>query len=207
MLTVKRVPLAELVPDPQNARTHDEKNLAAIRASLTKFGQVEPLVVRRGSNVVIGGNGRLEAMRSLEWTHAAVTWFEGTDAEARALGLALNRTAELAAWDEGRLAAALAEVKAEGLADAAGWTDDEIAAVVKEFAEVAPPELPLGYHPDETRSTYQDRVIKRIVFLFEFDEYDSVMSRLDAIMASTSCRDHTETFVRLMEEYEKGRHS
>jgi DNA modification methylase len=137
MLTVKRVPLAQLVPDPQNARTHDDKNLGAIRSSLTKFGQVEPLVVRKGSNVVIGGNGRLEAMRSLEWTHAAVTWFEGTDAEARALGLALNRTAELAAWDEGRLAAALAEVKAEGLADAAGWTDDEIAAAV---ASVTPAE-------------------------------------------------------------------
>ena len=132
-----------MVTDPDNARSHDERNLAAIRQSLTKFGQVEPLVVRRGSNIVIGGNGRLEAMRSLEWKAADVTYFEGTDAEARALGLALNRTAELAAWDDGRLAAALAEVKEAGLLDAVGWTDADLAAVMEGVrGEVVEDEVP-----------------------------------------------------------------
>lgn len=110
-LAVRRVPIESLVPDPANARVHDERNLDSIEASLKKFGQVEPLVVRAGTNVVIGGNGRLEAMRSLGWTECDVAEFELTDDEARALGIALNRTAELAAWDLEGLAASLDSLK------------------------------------------------------------------------------------------------
>jgi len=40
-------PIDGLVPDPQNARTHDEANLASIAASLARYGQRTPLVVNR----------------------------------------------------------------------------------------------------------------------------------------------------------------
>ena len=66
-LEMVTVGLGELVADGENARTHPEENLKAITASLREFGQVEPLVVRRGTNVVVGGNGRLAAMRGLGW--------------------------------------------------------------------------------------------------------------------------------------------
>ena len=39
-------PISELKQDPDNARAHDEKNLAAIRDSLTRFGLQKPIVVR-----------------------------------------------------------------------------------------------------------------------------------------------------------------
>ena len=58
-LTIRRVPLGDLHQDPANARAHDARNLEAIRASLARFGQAEPLVVQAGSGRVIGGNGRL----------------------------------------------------------------------------------------------------------------------------------------------------
>ena len=45
-LVIKRVAISSLHPDPANARTHNERNLDAIRASLARFGQAEPLVVR-----------------------------------------------------------------------------------------------------------------------------------------------------------------
>ena len=64
----RRVPLAELHPDPGNARAHNERNLAAIRDSLLRFQQAEPLVVQKSTGRVIGGNGRLAAMRELGWT-------------------------------------------------------------------------------------------------------------------------------------------
>jgi len=37
-LKIARVPLASLVHDPDNPRTHDERNLAGIKASLEQFG-------------------------------------------------------------------------------------------------------------------------------------------------------------------------
>lgn len=122
-MEVVDVKILELVEDPLNARTHDKRNIDAIKASLERFGQVEPLVVRAGSNVVVGGNGRLTAMHSLKWKTAAVTYQELTDAQAAALGIVLNRTAELAAWDNEQLAATL-----ENLIDA-GDGVDELSAI------------------------------------------------------------------------------
>ncbi len=95
-LTIRRVPLASLVPDPANARAHGEKNLEAIRASLARFGQAEPLVVQRATRRVIGGHGRLAAMKALGWAEADVVELDLDDLQATALGIALNRTGELA---------------------------------------------------------------------------------------------------------------
>lgn len=99
-MTYRTAYLDELVEDPHNARLHDMANLTAIRASLLRFGQVEPLVVRSGTQQVVGGNGRLQVMRALGWETAEIREVDLSDDEAIALGLALNRTAELATWDE-----------------------------------------------------------------------------------------------------------
>lgn len=99
-LKAQSVPLDELSEDSKNARIHDEKNLDAVRSSLKKFGQVEPLIVRKGPpNVVIGGNARLKVMRELGWSTASVVFVDLTDKQAAELGLVLNRSSELAAWD------------------------------------------------------------------------------------------------------------
>lgn len=102
--------VADLVPDPRNARKHGERNLQAIVASLERFGQVKPIVVRDG--VVIAGNGTLAAARRLGWEQIAVVAVPGTmtDEEARAFALADNRTAELAEWDRAELAVILSEL-------------------------------------------------------------------------------------------------
>lgn len=49
-------PVADLVLDPANARSHDERNLAAIRDSLARFGQQKPIVVA-ADGTVLAGNG------------------------------------------------------------------------------------------------------------------------------------------------------
>ena len=112
-LQLARVPLDSLVEDPRNARLHDERNLAGIRSSLENFGQREPLVVRDG--VVIGGNGRLRAMRDLGWDTCLVTDHgDLTEAQARALGVVLNRTAEVGTtWDAEQLRLTVAECSVE----------------------------------------------------------------------------------------------
>jgi ParB-like chromosome segregation protein Spo0J len=71
-LQIRRVRLDALLFDPANARTHGQENLSAIEASLARFGQAEPLVVHAGTGRVIGGTGRLAAMRRLEWAEANV---------------------------------------------------------------------------------------------------------------------------------------
>lgn len=109
-MNVEEVPLESLTLDPKNARAHPERNMAAIKASLTQFQQVEPLVVQRSTGRVIGGNGRLEAMKALGWKTAKIVRVDIDDRGAEALGIALNRTAELATWDFTNLADILQEI-------------------------------------------------------------------------------------------------
>lgn len=127
-LKVQTVKVESLTPDPENARKHNQKNLDAIVGSLRAFGQRRPLVVH--GDVVIAGNGTLEAAKSLGWTHVSVTRTpaDWTFEQARAYALADNRTAELAAWDEKILADQLVEL------DAVGWDLAEIG-----FEPLSPP--------------------------------------------------------------------
>jgi DNA modification methylase len=110
-MEVTRRLILDLNLDPNNARLHSQKNLDAIKASLTKFGQRKPIVITT-EGLVLAGNGTLEAAKSLGWDHIDVTttpadWDLDT---ARAYALADNRTAELAEWDENVLAKQLLEL-------------------------------------------------------------------------------------------------
>jgi DNA modification methylase len=108
------VPIERLREDPANARAHDERNVQAIARSLERFGQQKPIVAMRDGRV-IAGNGTLRAARSLGWTRLAVAFFDSEDeAQARAYGLADNRSAELAGWDWPKLEDALKLVAVGG---------------------------------------------------------------------------------------------
>jgi DNA modification methylase len=120
------VPIASLHLDPANARAHPERNLESILASLQRFGQAEPLVVQKGTRRVVGGNGRLQAMKKLGWTECDVVELEVNDLEATSLGIALNRTAELAEWDEPVLARILKHLRDEDALVGLGFDVPEI---------------------------------------------------------------------------------
>ena len=114
-LRIENVSIASLSFDSTNARKHDAKNLRAIEGSLSKFGQRKPIVVT-GGNVVVAGNGTLEAAKNLGWSQIDIVRipFDWTPEMVKAYALADNRTAELAEWDAKILADQLIELDAEG---------------------------------------------------------------------------------------------
>jgi DNA modification methylase len=132
-LTIRRVALDALHPDPANARLHNEANMAAIKASLARFGQVEPLVVSAATQQIVGGHGRLAAMRSLGWTECDVVEIDLNSIDSTALAIALNRSAELATWDEETLSKLLASLRDEGALDGVGFSDNELNELLAQF--------------------------------------------------------------------------
>jgi len=84
--------------DLKNANGH-EKGIPEISASLREFGQRKPLVVW-GDNVVIAGNGMLEAAKGLGWETIEIsrTPDDWPYDKAAAYALADNKTQEFSEW-------------------------------------------------------------------------------------------------------------
>jgi ParB-like chromosome segregation protein Spo0J len=117
-------PIEKLKHDEANPRQHDDKNLGAIRASLKRWGWRNVVVARKADRVIIAGNGRIEAARSLGWTHAPVVFVADDVTEATAFAIADNRAGELAAWNLGNLTAQLDGLDEAALGDL-GFTADD----------------------------------------------------------------------------------
>jgi len=126
-MKVESVSVDEISPDPANARMHDRRNLDAIAGSLRKWGQQKPIVISE-AGVIVAGNGTWEAAKQIGWKriNAVKTKLEGS--EAVAYGIADNRTAELAGWDDAVLGKHLEALQADESIDhlAAGFSDEEI---------------------------------------------------------------------------------
>ena len=128
-LRITKVKISSLQSDPDNARKHSTQNIDSIAGSLRRFGQRKPLVVT-GANIVIAGNGTLAAAKQLGWSEIVVSYIpaDWSFEQARAYALADNRTAELAEWDNDKLAMQLIEL------DAVGWELDDVG-----FEKLEPP--------------------------------------------------------------------
>ena len=127
-ILVETVATASLKLDRHNVRKHDARSIEAIARSLAEFGQRRPLVVRK--NVVLAGNGTLQAAISLGWQEVAITrvpdgW---SDAQARAFAIADNRTSELSEWDADALMAALQDFDTP-LVEAAGFDPADLSTL------------------------------------------------------------------------------
>ncbi len=144
-MKVETVAIESLTFDPANVRKHDEKNLAAIKASLNRFGQQKPIVVD-ASGVVRAGNGTLAAAKALGWKEIRIVRSSLAGSEATAYAIADNRTAELAEWDEDALSQTLAalQIEDENLAVVTGFDAKEIDALL------APDEVTEDEFPEQT---------------------------------------------------------
>jgi hypothetical protein len=128
-MAVEVIAVADLHVDPGNVRRHPSRNMAAIKASLARFGQVKPIVID-ANNVVRAGNGTLEAARELGWAtiKCVRSGLSGTDLVG--YSLADNRSAELAEWDDDALSRTLRALQDEDFdLGSVGFTDAEVDAL------------------------------------------------------------------------------
>lgn len=104
LLKVAYVPVGELKRYSRHARTHDERQIEQIKASIAAFGFVSPLLIDQ-NGVLIAGEARLLAAEALGFERVPVLRLDHlTEADAAALRIADNRLAELAGWDKSILA-------------------------------------------------------------------------------------------------------
>ena len=110
-LKIEMLPVDALNEYEGNARQHGETDIAAIKASIEKFGFNDPIGIW-GENIIVEGHGRLMAAKDLGMTEVPVIRLDHlTEEERRAYGLAHNKTAELSMWNFEKLDLELAGIK------------------------------------------------------------------------------------------------
>jgi len=103
-IKVDQLPVASLRPYLRNARTHSQKQIAQIAASIRTFGFNNPVLID-GDGVIIAGHGRVAAAKSLGLETVPVIRLDHmSEAPKRAYILADNKLAEKAGWDKEILA-------------------------------------------------------------------------------------------------------
>lgn len=117
--------------DPANARKHNGANIKSIMNSLSKAGQRKPIVIY--GDMVIAGNGTLEAAKRLKWSEIWVNNdpFSSLE-EAKAYAIMDNKTAELATWNDEKLSEALQDLKdKEWNLNDLGFNDEDLKDILK----------------------------------------------------------------------------
>lgn len=142
----------DLRPYAGNARTHSDKQIDQIAASIRQFGFTNPVLVD-GSGGIVAGHGRVAAARRLGLAEVpAIELAHLSEAERRAYVIADNRLAELAGWDREILAIelqALSEMDLDFDLEITGFETAEIDLLLDEdnggtrdpADDIAPPAL------------------------------------------------------------------
>jgi hypothetical protein len=139
-LSVSELPTEKLVTmgAPYNPRRITDEELLRLRKSLRRFGLVDPVIVNRRSDRIVGGHQRVVAAAAEGIEAMPVAYVDLDEIEERSLNLSLNKIS--GEWDEILLADLLLELEKMGadLADtgfsdadldaAMGWQPDEVDA-------------------------------------------------------------------------------
>src|SRR3984893_7068970 len=128
----ERWPVAKLVPNARNARTHSDEQVAQLAASIEEWGWTIPVLVDEAGGI-IAGHGRVMAAHRLGIEDVpvmvAACW---SDAKKRAYMLADNKLTLNAEWDLDRLAIEIAELRASDFdISLIGFSESEIDDLLK----------------------------------------------------------------------------
>jgi hypothetical protein len=120
----------DLIPYAMNSRTHSEKQVAQLAASIREFGFTNPVLVDESNNL-IAGHGRVLAARKLKLGQVPAVIVTGLDErKRRALVIADNKLALNADWDEAALRVELEDLAGD-FGDLMGFSSDELAKLLK----------------------------------------------------------------------------
>lgn len=106
-----RLPIKELEFADYNPRHINDEVLERLKAGLTEYGLVQPIVVNENNNVIIGGHQRVKAAQALGWEEIDVVFIDVDEKNEKALNLALNKLS--GEWDFSKLSEILTDFEAD----------------------------------------------------------------------------------------------
>ena len=103
--------ITTLIPYARNSRTHSEKQISQIAASIKEFGFLSPIIVSE-DNTILCGHGRFYAAQKLGLTQVpCIKEKYLTEAQKKAYIIADNKLSDNADWDNELLTIELSELQ------------------------------------------------------------------------------------------------
>jgi hypothetical protein len=76
-LTIEYVPIGQLKPFDGNPRKISDKDLEKLQRSVEEFGFINPVLVQRGTNMIIAGHQRIKAAKAAGLTEVPTVTIGG----------------------------------------------------------------------------------------------------------------------------------
>lgn len=125
-MNIKRIKLADVKPAAYNPRRQlkpGEKEYEALKASISRWSLVEPLVVNLRTGNLVGGHQRYNVLIDLGHTEAEAAVVDLDEKQEKLLNVALNRVE--GQWDYSKLEDLFSEFGMEDIF-ATGFTEGEM---------------------------------------------------------------------------------
>ena len=115
-MDIEKVSIDELISPDYNPREISFKEMEKLKTSIIEFGYVDPLIVNRVNNHIVGGNQRYDALKDLGYTTVDVVYIEEDDINReKALNIALNKIS--GDWDTVKLNNIFEDMRLDGFDD------------------------------------------------------------------------------------------
>tara|TARA_R110002153_G_scaffold248667_1_gene404872 strand:+ start:16 stop:612 length:597 start_codon:yes stop_codon:yes gene_type:complete len=167
MLSIKYKSTGEIIPYINNSRTHSERQVQQVAASIKEFGFTNPILIDEQDGI-IAGHGRLQAAQMLLLDKVPTITLEGlTEAQRKAYVIADNKLALNSGWDD-----ELLKVEIQALSDSQfdlgvlGWD------VLPDFKDDVDYSILDDDELDSDLSDMTDGVKRAIQIEFESQDYD-----------------------------------
>lgn len=113
-LSIQYLPTEQLIPYALNSRTHSERQVSQIAASIQEFGFTNPVLIDEQGGIV-AGHGRIEAAKLLGLDEVpTITLFNLTASQKKAYVIADNKLALNAGWNDANLKLEIESLELDG---------------------------------------------------------------------------------------------
>lgn len=205
--------IKNLKPSKVNPRKITEKMFNLLGETIKEYGDLSGIVLNVRTGELVGGNQRTQFFKRNE-AEIHATPVKDSKVGTVAIGYVIFNGEKYnyreVDWDDKK--AQLANVianKAGGFWDQdllanhfdiedlklAGFEDFELGMFEHEV-EVDKSDL------EQTMDSYLEGNIKQIVLFFTAEEFENVMPRMEKLMAELGVQNHTEAFLKILEEHE-----
>ena len=114
-LEIVYLPPGDLTPYEKNTRKHSPDDIEQIKESIRQDGFSDPIGIWGEQNIIVEGHGRQIAALEMGLDEVPCIRLDHmTDEQRRDYAIRHNRTAELSAWDFGKLEEEIAQLEIEG---------------------------------------------------------------------------------------------